>query len=683
MEELQPNKFRYSLQVGTETYVLPNAPAGWIEENEIKWSRSSFYYGMVRTFSVPLQFVLDGAWILRREFYTLGLKASVIFTVDMLNPDTWVYENKYTGSVDFSTFEDEENQVTVTVQESGISAQIKAYEGVKYTIPLNVDEAIDVELTPLKLRERADFVFMPTDARYDKAILGLNLVINEVQALGDPSSYNVDFLNVNENPPVPLDETWENKFFYKAKIDNTINIVGNIQGSLRGGTGTNAFTISIYKYSAGVGSYVGEIYAQTVTGTGITNFNEDFTFDIPLLESDILYLITTRFPIGDGGNVTGAGFQIDEGEMKLTYFTGSPATFCKAIRGSYLFSQLLKKVNGGIDVSYQSFLLQEWNDVVFTSGDAIRGEENPTIISSFKDFFTSINACFNAGFGIQNNKAVLEKKSYWFQSLLKASDVGAIKTFKIEPYEPYMYNSLKIGYPDQQFSTILDNNDEVNSTAYWSLPIVRIQKEFDLLSVYRADPYGIEDTRITPVGSSNNNNNNDVFMINIKSAPETGETYFRPLTVDGYSSISGVIAAETYYNYKLSPKSNLLRHGDYLHSILDKYDTRVIAFESGLKNTKMSVSYGVGNTVTENTNITIGTLPDKIFLPYLLTIDTKMPKNISSMMQNFSTGYIRTNVNETDTDGFIIDASAQLSTNENKEFKLLLTPYNQMENFIR
>jgi len=678
MEELQPNKFRYSLQAGTETYVLPNAPAGWIEENEIKWSRSPFYYGMVRTFSVPLQFVLDGAWILRREFYTLGLKASVIFTVDMLNPDTWVYENKYTGSVDFSTFEDEENQVTVTVQESGISAQIKAYEGVKYTIPLNVDEAIDVELTPLKLRERADFIILPTDERYTDAFIGLQLITNEVQALGNASSYNVDFLSTEVITP-----NYNNSFFYKAKIDNTLNIIGNIKGSLRGGTGTNAFTISLHKFSGGISSYVGEIYAQTVTGTSVTAIDENYEFDIPLLEGDLLHFVVTHFPIGGGGDLTGSGFKIDEGEFKASYFTGSPATFCKAIRGSYLFAQLLKKVNGGIDVPYQSFLLQEWNDVVFTSGNAIRGEENPTIISSFKDFFTSINACFNAGFGIQNNKAVLEKKSYWFQSLLKASDVGAIKAFKIEPYEPYMYNSLKIGYPDQQFSTILDNNDEVNSTAYWSLPIVRIQKEFDLLSVYRADPYGIEDTRITQVGSSNNNNNNDVFMINIKSAPETGETYFRPLTVDGYSSISGVIASETYYNYKLSPKSNLLRHGDYLHSILDKYDTRVIAFESGLKNTKMSVSYGVGNTVTENTNITIGTLPDKIFLPYLLTIDTKMPKNISSMMQNFSTGYIRTNVNETDTDGFIIDASAQLSTNENKEFKLLLTPYNQMENFIR
>lgn len=182
--------------------------------------------------------------------------------------------------------------------------------------------------------------------------------------------------------------------------------------------------------------------------------------------------------------------------MNLSYFTGSPSTFCKAIRGSYLFAQLLKKMNGGAEVPYQSFLLNQWNDVVFTSGNAIRREDNPTLISSFSDFFTSINACFNAGFGIENNKAVLEAKSYWFKSLLKASDVGAIKSFKVELYEPYVYNSLKVGYPDQQFSTIIDNKDEVNSTAFWSLPIIRVQKELDLLSIYRADAYGIEDVRI-------------------------------------------------------------------------------------------------------------------------------------------------------------------------------------------
>lgn len=677
MEELQPNKFRYSLQVGTETYVLPNAPAGWIEENEVKWSRSSKYFGMIRTFSVPLQFVLDGAWILRREFYTRGLRAEVKFYVDQLDPDTWLYKNKYVGDVDFSTFEDEENQVTVTVQEGGISARIKAYENVKYTIPLNVPEAIDVELTPLKLVEKADFIIDSMSERQINFIPGTRITTNEAQSL-ILSSFNNEFSVID-----PILTNWYDRIFYKAAINTELSININFKGSVKGGTGNNIFYIALYKISSGVKSLITEVYVKNINGSITESIDHNFSDTILLNEGESVVILGGVTPIGSGGDLTNAGFQIDEGEMKLSYFTGSPSTFCKAIRGSYLFAQLLKKINGGAEVPYQSFLLSQWNDVVFTSGNAIRREDNPTLISSFSDFFTSINACFNAGFGIENNKAVLEAKSYWFKSLLKASDVGAIKSFKVELYEPYVYNSLKVGYPDQQFSTIIDNKDEVNSTAYWSLPIIRVQKELDLLSIYRADAYGIEDFRITPVGSNNNNNNNDVFMINIKSSPETGETYYRPLTTGGYSAISGVLAGETFYNYKLSPKSNLLRHGDYLHSILDKYDSRAIVFESGLKNTQMSVSYGVGNTVVENANIAIGTLPDKIFLPYLLTVDSKLPVNLSSLLELFPTGYIRTSVEENQMDGFIVDASSDLSRNEDKELKLLLTPFNTLENLIR
>jgi len=659
--ELQPNKFRYSLQVGAEVYILPNAPAGWIEENEIKWSRSPVYYGMLRTFSVPLQFVLDGAWLLRREYYTLGLRSDVIFLIDELNPNTWAYENKYIGSVDFSTYDDGINEVTVTVQEAGLSAQIKAYENVKYTIPLNVPQAIDVNLTPLKLKENAIFLFTPGISYpitlNNQVLFDLTLIQNEVQSR-DISSHEVPFQSLG--PPVPV-LTNNNGWFFKANADGTFNVKGKVTGQ------------NFMVYIRDVNYNIIETIGGSVSGAP---FDIDFDYDIPVTIGDKLFLTGTTFTVGGGPLITGAEFTTE-------YFTQTPPSMCKAIRGSYLYSQLLKKMNNGADVPIQSGLLQQWDSVVFTSGNSIRGEEIPTIITSFKDFFTSINAVFNAGFGIQGNKAVLEKKAYWFQSLSKTAKVGAIKVFNLEPYEPYIFNSLKIGYPDQQFSTIIDNNDEVNSTQYYSFPIVRIQKELDLVSIYRADPYGIEDTRITPRGSSNTNNDNSVFMIDIDPVPPPGETYYEPLRADGYISLSGVDAAETYYNYRLSPKSMLLRWGDFLHSILDKYDPFAIAFESGLKNTKMKVNYGAGNTVTENANVGISTLADKIFLPHLATILTKYPKDLSNLLQAFPTGYISFEFYENAMNGFVVDASAQLATNEEKELKLLLTPYNTLSNLIR
>jgi hypothetical protein len=680
----QPKQFRYTLVTDSDTYVLPNAPIGW-EENIIRWSRSEFYYGMIRSFSVPLQFVLDGAWILRTGFYTFGLRSYAELRIEELNLTTWAYEIIYTGEIDFSTFSDKLTDVTVTAMEGGISAKIKAYENVKYTIPIDVPDAVDIELTPLKLRENAQFIFDQSTDRYNKAILGLNLIINEVQALGDASSYPVTFLNVNENPPVPLSAQWTDKFFFKAKIDTEITISGNIQGSVRGGTGNNSFTISIYKYSAGVGSYVAQIVAEVINGTSTINFNQDFEETFDLLEGDILYFITTQFPIGDGGDVSNAGFEITEGELNLQYFTGSPATFCKALRPIYVFQALLDKMNENVPVSIQSFLLQEWGQLTITSGQAIRRQDNPVLILSFRDFFTSINAVLNVGFGIVQGKAVLEKKSFWFQSTLKAADVGENKEFNLELYEPYIYNSIKVGYPDPKFSTIIDNNDEVNSTQVWSDPIIRVQKELDLVSIIRADCYGIEDTRITPLGSSNTNNDNDAFFIKIKADPESisGDPYYRPERSEGYTSLSGVLAGETFYNWDISPKRNLLRHGDFLRSMLYNYDQFFINFESALKNSKMSVVGLDGIRVTENVSISIGTLPDRIFIPYIITIVTKLPKNAMALVDNYPTGYIRSTFNDSTQDGFMIDFSVDVSKNRQRELKLLLTPFNQLGNLIR
>jgi hypothetical protein len=655
----QPKQFRYTLVTDSDTYVLPNAPIGW-EENIIRWSRSEFYYGMIRSFSVPLQFVLDGAWILRTGFYTFGLRSYAQLQIEELNLSTWAYEVIYTGEIDFSTFSDKLTDVTVTAMEGGISAKIKAYENVKYTIPIDVADAIDIELTPLKLRENATFIFPEkqggfTGTSLNRVLLPVDLIINEVQGL-EFSSKSVEY----ESLGVPLPDMTENpNWFFKALSDGNINISGNLIGGNLG--------IQIINQD-------GVILEVLSVDTG--DFDIAYDVDIPVVTGDRLFFIGIEY--------LGAKF-ISEGEFLSTYLTETPATFCKALRPIYVFQQLLNKMNGNDPVSIQSFLLQEWEQLTITSGQAIRRQGNPVLILSFRDFFTSINAVLNVGFGIIQGKAVLEKKSFWFQSTLKAADVGENKEFNLELYEPYIYNSIKVGYPDPKFSTIVDNNDEVNSTQFWSDPIIRVQKELDLTSIIRADCYGIEDTRITPLGSPNTNNDNDAFFIKIKADPESisGDPYYRPERSEGYVSLSGVLAAETFYNWDISPKRNLLRHGDFLRSMLYNYDQFFINFESALKNSKMSVVGLDGVRVTENVSISIGNLPDIIFIPYLITIVTKLPKNAMALVDNYPTGYIRSTFNDSTQYGFMIDVSVDVSKNRQRELKLLLTPFNQLGNLIR
>lgn len=687
---IQPKQFRYTLIVaeGTQTtdYVLPNAPIGW-EESLIKWARSPEYYGMIRSFTVPLKFVLDGAWILRTQFYNHGLSSSVKIKIEEVDLSTWAYSLVFEGEIDFSTFSDGIDQVTATIMEGGLSAMIKSYENVKYTIPLDVADAIDLEITPLKLQERAQWTFTPSTSRELYSIAGLQWVNQnyspQSNQLDRPPQDSPFTILSRDATSSPFQTSITGKQFYTANLDGDIVLSGNVKGSIHNNSGASATYVMIV-YRSSDNSVVGTILSHAMSGASTFAFDQDFSITVSMLVGEMLW-ITTGFSTIPSGDFTNAGWDIDtvtdttKNVLNATYFVGSPATTAKAIRPKYLFGQLIKKMNADVAFPVQSSLLDTWENLLITSGNAIRGLSDPTLITSFKDFFQSINSVLNCGFAIQSGKAVLEAKSYFFNPLFPPAIIaGEVKDFNLDVYEPYIYNSLKIGYEDQKFTTIINNLDEVNSTQVYSFPIVRIQKELNLISVYRADAYGIEDARITPVDSSNNNQNNDVFMI---KAIEYDPGLYRPERTEGYISLTGVLAAETYYNWDLSPHRNLLRHGDFLHSILDKFNT-YINFESALKNAKMDVVDLAGVRTIEDSNINIQTLPDKIFLPYLMTITTKLPKNMLTVIDAFPNGYIRSEYLDSNQDGYIIDASVDISKNSERELKLLLTPANLLLNLI-
>ena len=96
---MQPIDFRYTLIIKDKEYVLKHSPEGW-EENTIQWARSSVYYGLTRSFSLPLKFVERGAELLRRVFYSEGIEGKAVLKIEMLNRETWSYTYLYQGDIE-------------------------------------------------------------------------------------------------------------------------------------------------------------------------------------------------------------------------------------------------------------------------------------------------------------------------------------------------------------------------------------------------------------------------------------------------------------------------------------------------------------------------------------------------------------------------------------------------------
>ena len=130
---MQPKKIRYTLTYAGTDYILDNAPDGW-DENLIKWGRSEKYYGLFRSFSIPLGFVGDGRAVVRRAYYTDGVEALVTMKIERLTALDWTYEMWYTGRLDLSTFKEERAYVTANLLEDGLSMLVKNNEDKEYEL---------------------------------------------------------------------------------------------------------------------------------------------------------------------------------------------------------------------------------------------------------------------------------------------------------------------------------------------------------------------------------------------------------------------------------------------------------------------------------------------------------------------------------------------------------------------
>lgn len=113
---------------------LTHAPDGW-NEQMVSWVRNKKYYGLFRSFTIPLKLIKDGALNLRKEFYNGGLDASASLAVNRYDPETDSYYIAYSGKFDFSTFKDNQNFVEIDLEDGGLSKLIKDNESVEYEIP--------------------------------------------------------------------------------------------------------------------------------------------------------------------------------------------------------------------------------------------------------------------------------------------------------------------------------------------------------------------------------------------------------------------------------------------------------------------------------------------------------------------------------------------------------------------
>jgi len=106
-----------------------------------------------------------------------------------------------------------------------------------------------------------------------------------------------------------------------------------------------------------------------------------------------------------------------------------------------------------------------------------------------------------------------------------------------------------------------------------------------------------------------------------------------------YDTIAGVLD-NTVYNTTISPKRQLLAHGNYLHGMLMQQAGQAIKFLTGNKNTGLVTTLGA-DVVNEVADTPVESLSQPLFLPYQLTFKSKVPYRFVDVMSNIGKGYIK------------------------------------------
>lgn len=677
------------LRPPTQQSWLPVGPDGWMDTT-IKYARNSNYHELFRAYSTPFKYVKEGAFIVRDRKYRYGSQDKLYHVIQKLDKSFgggWQHKFFYKGPLDMAHIEDNDNTVTCNIMEEGIAKALSANENTQYTIDIDVPEAVYIKHDGIELKQKASYLLnngsLPNDL--GGATIALQLINNEaVSAISAITQERVK--TGNSAGALAGANTW---FLETGSSDTTITINWdfNVYLELASGVGAvNPTSVFLQLIELESSSSTNNINIQQIPTTDpVLLYNHKHhmvgstTVTVPANRKCMLYMTATQ-------NRDFTFFTYDnDGSFTIDYNYRHRTTFVKGLRPMYVAQKLLDKMTGGGYTINSTYISSEWNNLLMTSGDAIRGIPGAKLTTSWKDFFDSYNSVANLSSGIRQGIMNIEKKGNAYQPTIQC-DLGAVTGLKIIDSQDYLFNVIKTGYPNSD-SEDVNGKDEFNVTFTWTTQVTTNNKTLDLVSKYRASMYEQELLRINLDGktTTDNNNDNTVYFIHVEPNQTTGAVgepavYYKLLR-NAYDSVTGLISPSSAYNMELHPELCLKRHGNYIRGGLYWMDATNIVRETTDKNDKVVVIKN-GQTYIGNKNILVGSLDPALFIPLTFQVNGPMPDNLIDVMDAGPNGTFPFTYGGKQYLGFPLTTGIQPADNPVQETTLLCSPATNILNLI-
>lgn len=529
----QPNG-NYIVSKNSQPYPIDSTPSNMLD-SEFEFATNSQYFSLNRAVSVPINFIKDGAAILRHLYFLgKGAEEKTYVTVIMWNGVSNIYELAFKGKVDYSQKEEypKSGEFSVPLVDDSVWGVLSNKDDVEYSIDCSDKnpDAIKVLIDKVTLLDRITYQTVKSHIHssgtvsggyFNDTIIPLVIINEDGDSSGilkkSQSSQNINNFLSNQTPS-------ENYAIMSVYPINGINISGvfsftwdnqdNAGAPLPSGTvGVFIFTSLGNRYLIFANGFTPITTVQPYDLVVGQTYKAPFNYTINLQPNEKVYFVTRMFYNG----FQNQHFRIlpDIQNIVVSLKTEIQPQIVYGIRPLDVLQSLVKQAtNGryGINSNYFTFN----NKSIVTSGDAIRGAKNARIYTSFADFFKTFDSLNYMALRNIGDDLFIEKATTVYDPNSTIINIGEIIDLKLKCANEFFFNEVQVGSPKVDYRHP-SGRLEFNSTNTFSLDVLNTDKKLDIVTKYRTGFLDIVFLLLDYRGGSTKDNNGDksVYLLDI------------------------------------------------------------------------------------------------------------------------------------------------------------------------
>lgn len=678
-------RVRYTLfHKESGSLTIKNDPEGW-ENDDMEYARHEQYHGIFANFSNNLRFVGDAKDFIKSVDDIYGINAEVRLKKEILHPKTDLWVDDYSGYLDLSTIQIEDNKLACKFNSGGLEQILKARESEQ--VEINRNHSIDgkpisrLETIDVKLSGRRIFLKSQWETKIDNNTASMSNQSDGGAVRNQTCGIPMELVNKSHQEaqsPLPVNGTRDNGtagmfFISNAEVDRTFRIKFSlsfkVQNIDQNQMSHAYFQVALSTYNPDsydtvkrIGLLTIETNSNRVFGANVwKTYTVDFDEEIKILKGQSLSLEFYQYVDFRVSGYAKLGFDLSNINCKLSIEENSyfKPTVTKAILAHDLGNRLTfiatnnekafhSKYFGRKDLGYEKDGPGAFTGL--THGFWVRGFNGPIIpgnlfkplTTSFADFIDSMAAIWNVGLGIERigftERIVVEDLKYFYNRNVTIRLPNQVKNVKRSIATEHYYSGLEFGSEKGGDYEEACGLDEYNSKATFTTVINRLKKTYSRISRYRFDSYGMEFARRKQKNLNDTEDtvyDSDVFVMDLKKTPIG--TYVERKWQDDFSQEpTGVFSPETATNLRLSPFNCLLRHSWWFSSGFKCYATDRVRYASSAANSQLKTRLIGGIEYAENGDIINSELQKSRFINEWIEFEHVVDYDIMQQIQGYT-----------------------------------------------